>query len=159
MQRGLKISGKTGWLTVIFIYAGLLIIPPLLLKNSEQNRLKGTRQDIAEDALRYKGSNSSNFDCSAFTKRIYRTHGILLPANANKQFAGAQNIISTPEKAGKGDLVFFRINSDRISHVGIYLGKYRFIHSPGKHKTIRIDSLDNYWSAHLAGFRSFFPEN
>jgi lipoprotein Spr len=40
-----------------------------------------------------------------------------------------------------GDLVFFKIKKNRISHVGVYLGNNKFAHSAVK-GGVRIDSLD-----------------
>ena len=45
-----------------------------------------------------------------------------------------------------GDLVFFRFNRHKISHVGIYIGHHRFIHAPSAGKDVSIDNLnDPYW--------------
>jgi len=55
-----------------------------------------------------------------------------------------------------GDLVFFKTNnSGKVSHVGIYIGRGRFIHAPGRGKRIGIESLDGkYYSRRYAGGRS-----
>lgn len=45
----------------------------------------------------------------------------------------------------RGDLIFFRIDRNVISHVGIYVGKGEFVHAPGSGKYIRTDSIDNPW--------------
>lgn len=145
------------WIIIAFIYLILLIIPPVINGTSEENQLTGTREEIVNDALSFSGSNERNFDCSGFTRHIYKMHGLSLPVTANGQYTETPVILPV-DKAGEGDLIFFRINSDRISHVGIYLGNSRFIHSPGKYKVIRIDSLDGYWKNKLAGFRTFFPD-
>jgi lipoprotein Spr len=41
----------------------------------------------------------------------------------------------------EGDLVFFKIHSRRISHVGIYLGNNRFAHASSR--GVAISSLDD----------------
>jgi cell wall-associated NlpC family hydrolase len=149
---------NVSWLIIALIYSGLLIIPPLINGTSEKNLPKGIRMEIVNDAIKFKGTNRNNFDCSDFTRYIYKIHGILLPATAKKQYSDASNILSRDD-AEEGDLIFFKINSEKISHVGIYIGNSRFIHSPGKNKVVRIDSLDEYWKNRLAGFRTFFPDN
>ena len=149
---------NVSWLIIAFIYSGLLIIPPLVNKTYEKKQPTETRIEIINDALKFKGTNQNSFDCSGFTRYIYKKHGISLPITANRQYSDAFEIISK-EDAKKGDLIFFRINSKKISHVGIYTGDSRFIHSPGKNKVIRIDSLDEYWKPKLAGFCTFFPDN
>ena len=51
-----------------------------------------------------------------------------------------------------GDLVFFRTHGKRVSHVGIYLGDNRFIHSPSTGKRVSVSSLDEaYWARRFAG--------
>jgi cell wall-associated NlpC family hydrolase len=55
-----------------------------------------------------------------------------------------------------GDLVFFRTagrhGRGRVSHVGIYLSDGRFIHSPRRGETVRVDSLQEaYWAKRFAG--------
>ena len=53
-----------------------------------------------------------------------------------------------------GDLVFFRTagRRGRISHVGIYIDNGRFIHSPSRGESVRVDSLaDAYWAHRFAG--------
>jgi cell wall-associated NlpC family hydrolase len=51
-----------------------------------------------------------------------------------------------------GDLVFFNTLKSAFSHVGIYVGNNRFIHSPRSGGVVRIDSLDSeYWVKHFDG--------
>ncbi|MCL2876727.1 MAG: NlpC/P60 family protein [Betaproteobacteria bacterium] len=55
-----------------------------------------------------------------------------------------------------GDLVFFNTMKRRHSHVGIYLGKDRFVHAPAPGQTVRIDSLKTqYFAEHLDGLHTF----
>jgi cell wall-associated NlpC family hydrolase len=49
-----------------------------------------------------------------------------------------------------GDILFFKLNGKRVSHVGIYLGEKRFIHAPKTGRDVSIGSLNNgYWRRHL----------
>ena len=53
-----------------------------------------------------------------------------------------------------GDMVFFRTSGRRISHVGMYVGNDRFIHSPRTGKSVEITSLSSkYWSSKYATAR------
>ena len=46
-----------------------------------------------------------------------------------------------------GDMVFFSLSGGRISHVGMYVGEGRFIHSPSTGKSIQITALNSgYWA-------------
>ena len=46
-------------------------------------------------------------------------------------------------KLRRGDLVFFKVDSRRVTHVGIYIGERRFVHAPGAGKPVTINSLDD----------------
>ncbi|MCV2509700.1 MAG: C40 family peptidase, partial [Neisseriaceae bacterium] len=56
-----------------------------------------------------------------------------------------------------GDLVFFNTTGQKYSHVGIYLGNGRFLHSPNSRSVVQIGSLDNpYWNKQFTGARTYF---
>jgi len=77
------------------------------------------------------GRSTKGFDCSGFTLTVYKLHGITLPRDANMQvFAGREVPVDSSFSAlQQGDLLFFGRNRSRITHVGMYIGNYRFIHS------------------------------
>lgn len=76
----------------------------------------------------YGGSGPHSFDCSGFVAYVYRSAGFNLPHNAAAQAAlGAPIERNSLQPA---DLVFFSYYGSRgINHVGIYVGKDRFIHA------------------------------
>jgi len=80
-------------------------------------------------------------DCSGFTQVVFRHNGYLLPRDANMQVQEGIPIDTTdfPHDLQSGDLIFFSLDPDRITHVGIYLGKEQFIHCSGR---VRIDSFN-----------------
>ncbi len=52
-----------------------------------------------------------------------------------------------------GDLVVFG-NGDAVNHVGIYVGKGRFVHAPNSGGTVRLDEINGwYWREHFLGGR------
>lgn len=93
----------------------------------------------------------SGFDCSGLVRYVYSTTlDIALPRTSH-----AMSEIDSPRiKLGQldaGDLVFFHGGGSRISHVGIYVGKGRFVHAPNSGGKVRMDRLDNtYWSSHFS---------
>lgn len=102
---------------------------------------------------RYGQSSEKGFDCSGFVKFVFRNFGFDLPHSAYYLYKITRHVEST--KAQCGDLVFFITRGKGVSHVGIYLGNNQFIHSPGKGRTVSIDSLGaNYYKRHLVGFGS-----
>jgi cell wall-associated NlpC family hydrolase len=91
----------------------------------------------------YGGTTPKGFDCSGLVQYVYREVGVALPRTARDQARTGR--AATLRTMLRGDLIFFRINRDVISHVGIYVGKGRFVHAPGTGKKIRTDSIDNGW--------------
>lgn len=80
------------------------------------------------------GSSPKAVDCSGFTQLCYLSGGLLLPRNASAQAAcGLALDPDSIETLNRGDLLFFgEVGSTRISHVAIYLGENRYIHSSGR---------------------------
>jgi cell wall-associated NlpC family hydrolase len=94
------------------------------------------------------GTSPKGMDCSGFTKTVFRLNGLELSRDADQQAAGGEVVEkgSDFENLKKGDLLFFgRRATDQkpedISHVGIYLGKKEFIHTPGG-AGVKINSFD-----------------
>jgi cell wall-associated NlpC family hydrolase len=108
--------------------------------------------------VRYaRGGDSADtgFDCSGFTRHIFRTAlGLVLPRRADEQ-AQAPGFASVGRDALQpGDLVFFNTLRREFSHVGIYIGDHRFIHAPSRGKDVRTDDLrQSYWSERFNGAR------
>jgi cell wall-associated NlpC family hydrolase len=77
---------------------------------------------------------------------------LTLPHGARAMSQVGKNV---PEKELKpGDLVFFNTMKSVYSHVGIYVGNNRFIHSPSAGSSISVaDMNDSYWSKRFTGAR------
>jgi hypothetical protein len=79
------------------------------------------------------GASSKAVDCSGFTKLMFYSRGIILARDASQQARYGEPVdFSNMNNLQQGDLLFFGISAQRISHVGIYLGKGDFIHSSGR---------------------------
>ena len=108
--------------------------------------------------VRYKrGGNSaeSGFDCSGFTRHIYEMSvGLALPRRAEQQ-AKAPGFVEVARSALQpGDLVFFHTLKHAFSHVGIYIGDNRFIHSPSAGGQVRTEDMGfAYWKKRFDGAR------
>ena len=77
-------------------------------------------------------------DCSSFVQQIYRKFDVRLPRSAHEQ---AKVGIRISRKALKeGDLVFFKTYRS-FGHVGIYIGKNKFVHAATEGGIVRIDSI------------------
>lgn len=103
--------------------------------------------------LRGGNSAESGFDCSGFVRAIYKDAiGLILPRTAAEQAVATQNIDKTQLKPG--DLVFFNTLKRSFSHVGIYMGDNKFIHSPRSGSSVRIEDMRiPYWNVRFDGAR------
>lgn len=90
------------------------------------------------------GAGPAGFDCSGLVAYSYAQTGVALPRTAREQYAHTRPV--SIDELRPGDLVFFRLKSSTVSHVGIYQGTRKFIHAPATGKAVMIASLDNrYW--------------
>lgn len=102
-----------------------------------------------------RGGNSvdTGFDCSGFVRAMYeQTIGLVLPRRANEQAAATQPI--DRRDLQPGDLVFFNTMREAFSHVGIYVGEGKFIHSPKPGAQVRVENMGlAYWAHRFDGAR------
>lgn len=102
-----------------------------------------------------RGGNTaeSGFDCSGFVRAIYQQSvGLLLPRKAEQQAAATEKIDRADLQPG--DLVFFNTMRRAFSHVGIYVGEGKFIHSPKPGSEVRVEDMGlAYWSHRFDGAR------
>ncbi|MDB5111915.1 MAG: glycoside hydrolase [Mucilaginibacter sp.] len=96
---------------------------------------------------RFGGSSKNGIDCSAFTKELYsEVFNLDIKRNSRDIFSMVSPVSKDDLK--EGDLVFFKIHSRSISHIGIYLGNSRFAHASSK--GVAISSLDDaYYSRYF----------
>ncbi|WP_370643048.1 C40 family peptidase [Bordetella sp. LUAb4] len=117
---------------------------------------------MAGEALNYLGiryrfggsSPSTGFDCSGLVSYVaQQSLGLKLPRNAADIYQKVGMSVARNELQ-VGDLVFFNTMGRRYSHVGIYLGDDRFVHSPSAGGKVRIESMElAYWSKRYNGAR------
>ena len=147
-------SGKTGYVPakdvdVFYKWA----------KDKEQLRAKEDdfRDELLETAEKFLGvpymwggTSIKNVDCSGLARSVYFMNGILLPRNASQQARTGSDvgIFINGEFSSRyllpGDLLFFGraatdSTSEKVTHVAIYIGDGKYIHSS---QIVRISSLD-----------------
>jgi cell wall-associated NlpC family hydrolase len=108
--------------------------------------------------VRYRRGGTSadtGFDCSGFTRHVFEmTLGLALPRRADEQAAAPGLVAVKREDLRPGDLVFFNTLKRTFSHVGIYLGGNRFIHSPRPGQHVRTEDMSfDYWARRFTGAR------
>ncbi|MCY0386372.1 C40 family peptidase [Robbsia sp. Bb-Pol-6] len=106
--------------------------------------------------VRYRwGGNTpdSGLDCSGFVRYVFQdTLNFTLPRRAVEMSRVGEKVRFNDLKPG--DLVFFNTVARTISHVGIYIGHDKFVHSPSTGSTIRVDEMnDRYWETRFRGAR------
>ncbi len=122
---------------------------PVAKKFSSINAAKGAEiAKIAKQYLgvpyTYGGHNPAGFDCSGLVQFSHQKVGIHVPRTTAKQYETAREI--SVAEMRPGDVVFFRMGFWKTSHVGIYVGKGKFIHAPSSGKYVSMASLANpYW--------------
>ena len=125
------------------------------------SRMAHRASDLVVTAMGFLGvpyrrggtSVETGFDCSGFVRAIYeQTVGLILPRRANEQAAATQKI--DRQELQPGDLVFFNTLRRTFSHVGIYIGDNKFIHSPKPGAQVRVEDMGlPYWSTRFDGAR------
>jgi cell wall-associated NlpC family hydrolase len=106
----------------------------------------------------YRRGGSSldeGFDCSGFTRHIFELSvGMVLPRRAEQQANQAGLMKVARDELKPGDLVFFNTMRRAFSHVGIYIGDGKFIHSPRVGGEVRIEDMRMaYWNKRFDGAR------
>jgi cell wall-associated NlpC family hydrolase len=105
------------------------------------------------------GSADEGFDCSGFTRHVFEhSLGLLLPRRADQQAHDSSLAKVQRDELRPGDLVFFNTMRRAFSHVGIYVGNGKFIHSPRAGGEVRIEDMRQaYWSKRFNGARRAEP--
>ena len=106
--------------------------------------------------INYKhGGNSpeTGLDCSGLVRYVFKeAWGTSLPRTA-EEISQVGNTVDSHDMQ-PGDLVFYNTLKRGFSHVGIYLGDNKFIHSPSSGGQVRIESMDlSYWKNRFNGAR------
>ena len=96
----------------------------------------------------------NTYDCSSFTKFVYKNHGIDIPRTSIRQSKFGKYVKRSELK--KGDLIFFDTSKQRkgyVNHVGIYLGDNKFIHASSAKKKVVVSSLSKFYAQRYKGAR------
>lgn len=146
---------------VIILYQASCVPPgniktrQLIFSEDKREEIVNTAKSCIGTDYQSKGSTPDGFDCSGFTMYVYKKNGFNLPRKALSQFYSGKKI--TLKYAKPGDLVFFIIKGNKISHVGIYTGDKNFIHSPSSGKNVSYASISTpYWKKRYAGAATYF---
>jgi cell wall-associated NlpC family hydrolase len=112
-------------------------------------------------AYRLGGTSSSGFDCSGLIQYAYARHGVALPRTSTEQARAGEKVARRLEALRPGDILTFSSSGGPVTHVGLYVGDGRFVHSAtGGVQLSRLDPDDPYgkwWWARWVGARRVVP--
>ncbi|MBQ7793133.1 MAG: SH3 domain-containing protein [Clostridia bacterium] len=91
----------------------------------------------------YGGSSPSGFDCSGLVQYVMKKVGISVNRSSRDQYKNG--VAVSRANLAAGDLVFFS-KGGSITHVGIYAGNGKVLHSPSPGKTVCYTTLDHMCS-------------
>lgn len=151
---------RNNYLATLFLL--VLVLPSCVPSQWQYRNIPLKRKQIVNTATQYigtpyrhGGTTPSGFDCSGYVFFVYNKNGIQIPRSTAQQYTKGQKI--PYRMAQPGDLLFFRINMNEISHVGIFVGNDTFVHAPSSGKHVRYDSIKNpYWQKRFYGAVSYF---
>ena len=84
------------------------------------------------------------FDCSSFTQYLFKKNGVSLPRTSAAQAKAGKGVAKG--YISMGDLVFFKTNGRSISHVGVYAGQNKMLHTSSSKGVVLSDMNTNYWN-------------
>ncbi|OIN51899.1 hypothetical protein BLL37_19085 [Pseudomonas azotoformans] len=128
------------------------------LKEASINDVIDRAHQLLGTPYKWGGTSADQgFDCSSFLVYLFKTQAnIQIPRTTVAMHRSTAPSIKR-NALKPGDAVFFKGNGrGRVSHVGLYIGEGKFIHSPRTGKSIRIDSLSNsYWNRNYTTAKRF----
>jgi murein DD-endopeptidase / murein LD-carboxypeptidase len=96
----------------------------------------------------YGGKSKAGIDCSSFVIKLYKeVYASDICCTSQTLFSNVKVI--DPSDLQEGDLVFFKINSEKISHVGLYLMNNKFVHASSSKGVIISDLQENYYKKYF----------
>jgi len=152
-----KTSSRSG--SPVVVANGAYHAPPPGFPNFVDHSIG--REEISIQAMslvgipyRWGGNTpDSGFDCSGLVRYVVlRAASVNLPRTTADMSGRGESI--EPDEIAPGDLIFFNTTGRAHSHVGIYVGKLRFVNAPSTGGTVRLDYLTNpYWAKRFDGIR------
>jgi cell wall-associated NlpC family hydrolase len=116
-----------------------------------------TALDVMGMPYRWGDDGENGFDCSGLIRYAFGKHGVSLPRRSVDQAKEGVAVEKTVGELRAGDVLTFRTRGKNVSHVGLYLGDGRFIHSASKGVQISVLSPDDvagrWWYQRWVGVR------
>lgn len=116
----------------------------ILIDSCSYNELYNETFQWIETPYNYAGNSKNGIDCSGLVKQLYeKVYNLKLQGGSKTIYEQVIPIIK--EELKEGDLVFFKIRKNQISHVGLYLKDGNFIHASVKSGVIISNLNEDYY--------------
>jgi cell wall-associated NlpC family hydrolase len=145
------------FLTILLTACGSAPIQQDIARHERMNDLVMYAMSLAQTPYRYGGGDSNRgFDCSGYVGHVYQeVLDIRLPRTSKE--ISAVGMPMRQSELRPGDLVFFDTRRKPFSHVGIYVGERKFVHSPRTGGHIRVENMElSYWKSRYNGARRVY---
>jgi lipoprotein Spr len=167
LKRSLSILTIFTFLTITKTLAQSVYVEPLIneffckngiaIDSCSYDALYTEAYQWIDTPYRYSGNSDKGIDCSGLTKKLYeKVYNLKLQGGSRTIY---DQIIPIKNKTDlrEGDLVFFKISRNQISHVGVYLQDGNFIHASVRSGVIISNLSEPYYQKYyFSGGR--FPE-
>ncbi|MBA3556096.1 MAG: C40 family peptidase [Gemmatimonadales bacterium] len=108
------------------------------------------------------GADGGGFDCSGLIQYAYGKHGVTLPRTSAEQAREGKKIAKKVPSLAPGDLLTFSNRGGKVTHVGMYLGDRRFVHSATRGVQVSLlskeDPYGRWWYSRWVGARRIVNE-
>jgi cell wall-associated NlpC family hydrolase len=131
--------------------------------------ITGNAADVVRTALdalgtpyRWGGTAENGFDCSGLIQYAYGLHGIRLPRRSRDQATHGAEVAPVVDALRPGDILLFSNRPGAgVTHVGMYVGDLKFIHSANDGVKLSLlephDAQGAYWMTRWVGARRIIP--
>jgi uncharacterized protein YgiM (DUF1202 family) len=119
---------------------------------SMASKIVSTAKKYIGVPYKWGGTTTKGFDCSGYVQYVYNENGISIPRTSSSQYYELTRKVSKSNLQA-GDLVFFNTSGKGVSHVGIYIGDGKFIHSGTTNGVVIAELFGAYWSNLYMGAR------
>lgn len=151
--------------------AGALLLPETATRSSESVAADGPNPVTLADSIiatataamgrPYSfggtGADGEGFDCSGLIQHAYGKHGIALPRRSTDQAREGRKIDRELRRLAPADILTFSNRGGRVTHVGLYIGEGRFIHSATRGVQVSTlsaeDPYGRWWYKRWVGVR------
>lgn len=137
-------------LTALAIFLSPLAATDASAANITSSQLSAEAKKYIGIQYRSAGTSTKGFDCSGYVQYVYKNLGVNLPRTSRSMYGKGEAV--KKNELMPGDLVFFNTSGSGVSHVGIYIGQSKFIHSSSS-KGVSIASINDpyYWGDRYIG--------